>query len=376
MTKISMIGLDLAKNVFQVHGIDEFGNVVLRKQLRRSQVEAFFAKLPPVIVGIEACGSAHYWGRVLEKLGHEVRMMSPGYVKAYLKRNKTDGRDAEAICEAMSRPTMRFVPVKSPEAQAVQVLHGTRRLLVRERTMSGNGLRSRMAEFGIVAAQGLKGLHALMQLLDDPATPLPDLARMALQMLARQWEMQNAQICKLEAEIVRAATSDAEARRLMKIPGVGPLGATAVQAAVPDASVFKSARNFSAWIGFPPRQFGTGGKQRSGAMSKQGNRELRRLLILGATAYLRHEIARGPRDPWLARCWRGGHSRSSRWRWPPRTPAPSGPCWSGARAIVRASMAARQRSLLEPHQQPPSRRRVTWLADEESVDRLSINTTD
>ena len=226
-------------------------------------------------------------------------MMSPGYVKAYLKRNKTDGRDAEAICEAMSRPTMRFVPVKSPEAQAVQVLHGTRRLLVRERTMSGNGLRSRMAEFGIVAAQGLKGLHALMQLLDDPATPLPDLARMALQMLARQWETQNAQICKLEAEIVRAATSDAEARRLMKIPGVGPLGATAVQAAVPDASVFKSARNFSAWIGFPPRQFGTGGKQRSGSMSKQGNRELRRLLILGATAYLRHEIARGPRDPWL-----------------------------------------------------------------------------
>ena len=193
MTKISMIGLDLAKNVFQVHGIDELGNVVLRKQLRRSQVEAFFAKLPPVIVGIEACGSAHYWGRVLEKLGHEVRMMSPGYVKAYLKRNKTDGRDAEAICEAMSRPTMRFVPVKSPEAQAVQVLHGTRRLLVRERTMSGNGLRSRMAEFGIVAAQGLKGLHALMQLLDDPATPLPDLARMALQMLARQWETQNAQ---------------------------------------------------------------------------------------------------------------------------------------------------------------------------------------
>src|SRR5271165_2073948 len=181
MTKISMIGLDLAKNVFQVHGIDELGNVVLRKQLRRSQVEAFFAKLPPVIVGIEACGSAHYWGRVLEKLGHEVRMMSPAYVKPYVKRNKTDGRDAEAICEAMSRPTMRFVPVKSPEAQAVAVLHGTRRLLVRQRNMSGNSLRSRMAEFGIVAAQGHKGLHALMALLDDPATPIPAVARMPLQ---------------------------------------------------------------------------------------------------------------------------------------------------------------------------------------------------
>jgi transposase len=294
-----MIGLDLAKNVFQIHGIDTQGNVVVRKQLRRSQVEKFFAALPLVIVGLEACGGAHYWGRVLKKLGHEVRMMSPAYVKAYVKRNKTDGRDAEAICEAMSRPTMRFVPVKSPEAQAVQMLHGTRRLLVRQRNMSGNGLRSRMAEFGIVAAQGLKGLHALMQLLDDPATPIPDLARMALQMLARQWETQNAQICQLEAEIVRAAKSDAQARRLTEIPGVGPIGASAILAAVPDASLFQSARNFAAWIGLTPRQFGTGGKQRSGSISKQGNRELRRLLILGATAYLRHQRARGPHDPWL-----------------------------------------------------------------------------
>jgi transposase len=299
MTKVSMIGLDLGKNAFQVHGIDARGNVVVRKQLRRGQIEKFFAELPPLIVGMEACGGAHHWGRVLGKLGHEVRMMPPAYVKAYRKRNKTDGRDAEAICDAMDRPTMRFIPVKSPESQALQVLHSSRRLLVRQRTMSSNGLRSGLAEFGIVAAQGLKGLQALMQLLNDPATAIPDNARLPLQLVAQQWELQNAQICQLDTEIVRAAKSDAQARRLMQIPGVGPIGATAIAAIVPDARVFKSARDFAAWLGFTPRQFGTGGKQRSGAISKQGNRTLRTLLILGATAYLRHERRRGPRDPWL-----------------------------------------------------------------------------
>jgi transposase len=298
MTKVSMIGLDLGKNAFQVHAIDARGNVVVRKQLRRGQIEKFFAGLEPVIVGMEACGGAHHWGRMLSKLGHEVRMMPPAYVKAYRKRNKTDGRDAEAICDAMDRPTMRFIAVKSPESQAIAVLHSTRRLLVRQRTMSANGLRSALAEFGIVAAQGLKGLQALMQLLGDPATEIPDNARLSLQLLAQQWEVQNAQICKLDAEIVRAAKSDAQARRLMQIPGVGPIGATAIAAIVPDARVFKSARDFAAWLGFTPRQFGTGGKQRSGSISKQGNRTLRTLLILGATAYLRHERTH-PRDPWL-----------------------------------------------------------------------------
>jgi transposase len=273
MTKVSMIGLDLGKNAFQVHAIDARGNVVVRKQLRRGQIEKFFAGLEPVIVGMEACGGAHHWGRMLSKLGHEVRMMPPAYVKAYRKRNKTDGRDAEAICDAMDRPTMRFIAVKSPESQAIAVVHSTRRLLVRQRTMSANGLRSALAEFGIVAAQGLKGLQALMQLLGDPATEIPDNARLSLQLLAQQWEVQNAQICKLDAEIVRAAKSDAQARRLMQIPGVGPIGATAIAAIVPGARVFKSARD-------------------------QGNRTLRTLLILGATAYLRHERTH-PRDPWL-----------------------------------------------------------------------------
>jgi transposase len=300
MTKVSMIGLDLAKNVFQVHGIDAAGKVVVRRQLRRRQVEKFFAELPTgVVVGMEACGGAHHWGRVLQKLGHEVRMMAPAYVKPYVKRNKNDGRDAEGICEAMGRPTMRFVPVKSLESQAGLTLHRTRRLLVRQRTMSANAFRSALAEFGVVAAQGLKGLRSLMQALNDPASAIPEAARMPLRVLAQQWERFNADICKLEAEIVRAAKADAVARRLMAIPGLGPLGATACLAALPNASVFTSGRDFAAWIGLTPRQFSTGGKQRSGGISKQGDRTLRNLLILGATSYLKVERARGAKDPWL-----------------------------------------------------------------------------
>jgi transposase len=300
MTKASMIGLDLAKNVFQVHGIDASGKVVVRRQLRRRQVEKFFAALEPgVVIGMEACGGAHHWGRELQKLGHEVRMMPPAYVKPYVKRNKTDGRDAEGICEAMGRPTMRFVPVKSVESQAVLVLHRTRRLLVRQRTMTANAFRSALSEFGLVAAQGLKGLRSLLEAVDDPACAIPEAARMPLQVLARHWERLNADICKLESEIVRAAKTDEVARRLMAIPGLGPIGATAVLAAVPDARVFKSARDFAAWLGLTPRQFSTGGKQRSGAISKQGNRALRTLLTMGATAHLRYERARGAKDPWL-----------------------------------------------------------------------------
>jgi transposase len=300
MAKISMIGLDLAKNVFQVHGIDEAGKVVVRRQLRRQQLEKFLAALPSgVVVGMEACSGAHHWGRVIEKLGHEARMMPAAYVKPYVKRNKTDGRDAEGVCEAMTRPTMRFVPVKSLDRQAVTVVHRTRRLLVRQRTMSANGFRSALAEFGIVAAQGLKGLRNLMQAIEDPASAIPDKARMPLRVLARQWETLNADICKLEAEIVRAAKSDEVARRLMAIPGLGPIGASAILAAVPDASVFKTARDFAAWLGLTPRQFGTGGKQRSGGISKQGDRTLRTLLTVGATSYLRVERTRGAKDPWM-----------------------------------------------------------------------------
>ena len=265
MTKVSMIGLDLAKNVFQVHGIEASEEVVIRRQLRRGRWRSF----------LPSC-RAVWWGW-----------------------RRVGGALPEGICEAMTRPTMRFVPVKTLESQAVAVLHRTRRLLVRQRTMSANAFRSALTEFGIVAAQGLKGLRSLMQVLADPASMIPDKARMPLRVLARQWEALNTDICKLEAEIVRAAKSDEVARRLMAIPGLGPIGATAILAAVPDARVFKTARDFAAWLGLTPRQFGTGGKQRLGGISKQGDRTLRMLLTVGATAHLRYERTRDTKDPWL-----------------------------------------------------------------------------
>jgi len=295
-----MIGLDLAKNVFQVHGVDAAGQVVLRRQLRRAQVERFFATLAPCRIGMEACGGAHHWGRVLLRLGHEVRLMPASYVRPYVKRNKTDGRDAEAICEAMQRPSMRFVPVKSVEQQAVLVVHRTRALMVRQRTMAANGLRAACAEFGVVAAQGRQGLHRLMQELAANDGPLPAEARWALSLLAGQWQALDAAIGTLEARIVRLARSDEAARRLMEIPGVGPLGASLITATVADARVFRSGRNFAAWLGLTPRQHASAGKQRSGSISKQGDRTIRSLLILGATARLRQERMRGVKDAWLA----------------------------------------------------------------------------
>lgn len=298
MTKISMIGLDLAKNVFQVHAVDGSGSPVLRRQLRRAQMLKFFGGLEPCIVGMEACGSAHYWARELAKLGHEVRLMPPAYVKPYIKRNKTDGRDAEGCCEAMQRPTMRFVAVKSEQQQAVQVLHRTRGLLVRQRTMAANALRAAFAEFGVVAAQGLKGMRALAERLSATDCPLPAPARAAVLVLARQWQSLDEDVRALERRIVQAAREDAAARRLMQVPCIGPIIASALVTAVPDAKVFRSGRGFAAWLGLTPRQSGTGGKQRSGSISKQGDRHLRSLLITGASAQLRHARTRGT-DLWL-----------------------------------------------------------------------------
>ena len=299
MATISMIGLDLAKNVFQVHGIDADGAVVVRRQLRRSQVEKFFAELPPARVGMEACGSAHHWARVIGGHGHEVRLMPPCYVKPYVKRNKNDGRDAEAICEAVSRPTMRIVPVKSMEQQAVLSVHTTRALLVRQRTMAGNALRAMLSEIGIVAAQGLKGLGELVSKLDEPSAAIPELMRGALQMLARQWQALDEAERVLERQIKQAAAADRDARRLMEVPCVGPIIASAVVAKVPDPHVFRSGRDFAAWIGLTGRDRGTGGKSRPGPISKQGDRMLRTLLICGASAYLRQVRRRGIADPWL-----------------------------------------------------------------------------
>lgn len=299
MSEISTIGLDLAKNVFQVHGVDASGRVVLRRQLRRSAVEKFFAELGPCLVGMEACGSAHHWARLIGSYGHQVRLMPPAYVKPYVKRNKNDGRDAEAICEAVSRPTMRFVPVKSVEQQATLAVHGARALLVRQRTMAANALRASLSELGIVAAQGYDGLRKLIAKLKEDSDQIPQNMRHALLLLARHWQALDADERALERQIAKAARSDQDAQRLMEVPGVGPIIASTVLAKVADAKVFRSGRDFAAWIGLTGRDHGTGGKHRPGHISKQGDRMLRALLISGASAHLRHQKARGITDPWL-----------------------------------------------------------------------------
>lgn len=299
MNEISIVGLDLAKNVFQIHGVDASGRVVLRRQLRRGAVEKFFAQLPPCLVGVEACGSAHHWGRVIGRYGHQVRLMPPAYVKPYVKRNKNDGRDAEAICEAVSRPTMRFVPVKSVEQQAGMAVHTTRALLVRQRTMIANSLRAALSELGIVAAQGLKGLHELMSKFEAADEEIPQMMRSSLLVLAEHWRALDAHERALERQITKAARADREARRLMEVPCVGPIIASTILAKVPDAKVFRSGRDFAAWIGLTGRDHGTGGKHRPGRISRQGDRMLRALLITGASAYLRHQKTRGGGDPWL-----------------------------------------------------------------------------
>ncbi len=299
MSQISTIGLDLAKNVFQLHGVAASGQVMLRRQLRRSQVEKFFAELPPCLVGMEACGSAHHWARVIGGYGHEVRLMPPAYVKPYVKRNKNDGRDAEAICEAVGRPTMRFVAMKSVEQQATLAVHATRALLTRQRTMVANALRAALNEIGIVAAQGYKGLRELIGKLEQPSEEIPEVMRAALSVLARHWQALDADERALEQQIVNAARHNPDARRLMEVPGVGPIIASTVLAKVPDAKVFRSGRGFAAWIGLTGRDHGTGGKHRPGHISKQGDRVLRALLITGASARLRQQKARGVTDPWL-----------------------------------------------------------------------------
>jgi transposase len=298
MSEISIVGLDLAKNVFQVHAVDASGGVVLRRQLRRGALEKFFAQLPPCTVGIEACGSAHHWARVIGGYGHQVRLMPPAYVKPYVKRNKNDGRDAEAICEAVGRPTMRFVAVKSVEQQAMIAVHTTRSLLVRQRTMIANSLRAALSELGIVAAQGIKGLQELIAKLQAPGE-VPETMRGALLLLAQHWEALDADERELEQQIAKAARGDAKARRLMEVPGVGPMIASTVLAKVPDPSLFGSGRDFAAWIGLTGRDHGTGGKHRPGRISKKGDRMLRTLLISGASAVLRHQKRRGVSDPWL-----------------------------------------------------------------------------
>lgn len=282
------IGLDIAKSVFHVHGVDAAGAVVLRKRLRRREVVGFFAALEPCLIGIEACGGAHHWGRALSALGHEVRLLPPAYVTPYVKRGKNDAVDAAAICEAVGRPSMRFVPVKSRAQQAALVPHRTRDLLVRQRTMLINSLRSLLAEFGVVAPRGRGRLGELVAQLEAAEEEhIPGSARVMLLDLVEAIEALDARIARAEKAIVAAARADATARRLMTVPGVGPITASAIVATLGDASRFRNGRHFAAWLGLVAKQSSTGGRPRLGRISKMGDRYLRKLLVLGATARLR-----------------------------------------------------------------------------------------
>ncbi len=294
MGEVSTIGLDIAKSVFQVHGVDVDGAVVIRKRISRVKVLEFFAALQPCLVGIEACPSAHHWSRKLQALGHTVKLMPPSYVKAYLKRSKNDANDAAAICEAVTRPSMRFVPIKSEQQQSGLMLHRSRQLLVRQRTMLSNAIRGHMAELGIISAKGRKGTAELIKIIgnaDDDRVPAA--ARFSLDVLARQYEAIAAEIGAIEKHIHAWHRSCEDSRRLEEIPGIGPIVATALVAEVGDWTAFSSGRNLAAWIGLVPRQHSTGGKDRLGGISKQGNRYLRWLLIAGAMAVIRYARQHG-----------------------------------------------------------------------------------
>jgi len=299
MSNITTIGLDLAKNVFQVHGVDETGTAVVVKRLRRSQVSGFFASLPPCLIGMEACATAHYWARELTELGHTVRLMPPQYVKAYVKRNKNDAADAAAICEAVRRPSMRFVPVKTVDQQSALLMHRARDLLIRQRTMLVNALRGHMAEFGLVEAQGLHKVVGLIAIvLDERDERIPILARQALKMITDQISELQTRISELERQVLAWHKDNPVSQRLATIPGIGPIIATAIAATVADAGVFRSGREFAAWLGLVPRQSSTGGKARLGGISKRGDSYLRRLLVNSAhTVLLCWKAAKA--DPWV-----------------------------------------------------------------------------
>jgi transposase len=299
MQSITTIGLDLAKSVFQVHGVDGDGAVVVRRTLRRSQVLDFFRKLPPCLVGLEACASSHHWAREIVALGHDARMIPPIYVKAYVKRGKTDAADAEAICEAVARPTMRFVPIKTLRQQAAGMVLKVRALLMRQRTQLANSLRAHLSETGMVGATGMASLQKLADCVRDPEVAMPEPARLALLELAEQIDKLTDRIGELDTMILASVKEDEAAKRLTSIPGVGPLIAATVRVAVNDIGTFKSGRDFAAWMGLTPRLSSSGGKERLGSISKQGHRDLRTLLIIGASSIVKQAKRGVPLPEWL-----------------------------------------------------------------------------
>lgn len=300
MTEISRIGLDLAKKVFELHGVDAAEAVVFRRTLRRNRVLPFFARLPPCVVGMEACATAHYWGRELRRLGHDVRLIPPHYAKAYVRRHSNDPADAAAICEAAGRPSMRFVEIKTEVEQAAASLHKVREMLVKQRTMWSNHLRGMMAEYGIVVAEGPQHVSELLDVLNDHTDDrLPDLARQALHPAAAMLGELERQIAALETKIVAWGRNSQTCRHLITAPGYGPILSTAMTAIVVNPRVFASGRDFAASLGITPRLEGTGGKVHPGPISKRGNGYLRRLLVNGAMSLLNSKQAK--HDPWIAR---------------------------------------------------------------------------
>jgi transposase len=302
MDEVSTVGIDLAKSVFQLHGSDQSGTVVFRRKLRRDQVLSFLSTLPRCVVAMEACASAHHWAREIAALGHDTRLIPPAYVKPFVKRQKNDMADAEAICEAAQRPTMRFVLGKSAEAQASAVVFRTRDLLVRQRTQLINALRGHLTEFGYIVRQGVGHVGKLAEIVRDPASDIPPQARPILMVIAQGLETLQAQIAVLDREIASRAKADPVAKRLMTIPGVGPVIATALVALAPAASTFRRGRDFAAWLGLVPRQHSSGGKERLGRTTKMGERSLRRLLIIGASSVTKAAA----RDPDKASAWLAG----------------------------------------------------------------------
>ena len=301
MQVVTTVGLDIAKSAFQVHGVDAAGQVVIRRQLKRRYVLAFFQKLPACLVGIEACASSHHWSRELKVLGHTVRLMPPAYVKPYVKRQKNDTADAEAICEAVTRANMRFVATKTPEQQSCLTLHRTRHLFIRQQTAVINVIRAHLAEFGIVVPVGRKGVEELLNVVTDASDKrLPVVARICLAALGVQLRRLKEQILEFDRMIVTWHRSQETSKRLDAIPGVGPVLATALVASITDPKAFRSGRNFSAWIGLVPKQHSSGGKDRLGSISKQGDRYLRSLFMAGALAVIRYAKIHGTTHrPWL-----------------------------------------------------------------------------
>lgn len=304
MTQAIRFGIDLAKSVIQVHGVDAAGEVVVVRQLRRDRVVKFFAAQPAALIGLEACGSAHHWGRELSALGHDVRLMPALYVKAYVKRNKNDARDAEAACEAVGRPTMRFVAIKSVEQQCGRAIHRVRDLQVRQRTQLANAIRGQLYEMGLTGAKGAGGMAQLLRRIESADAAIPPALLVCLAALARQWRALDAEIGALDREILAQVRANPVARRLLRIPGVGPITAHAVIVAIGDGLQFASARDFAAWVGLTRHNHDTGGKHRlTGHISKAGDRGLRRLLVLGASSWLRQVRAANKAEPVAGSAW-------------------------------------------------------------------------